>query len=199
MVRKNTLGHRKMCTSSEGMCEVRWTGHGENKLQTSEMLFYSDKNEKRHEAGVRLLLSKKAANSLLEWNLGSDRIITARFESCFKVSIIMYYTPTNTSEEKYKNSFYAQLQSVIDKIPNQDMFILMGGMKAKLRSDKTDRERELGRHGLGEMNENGEMQIWRSLNCELRNSGLTGEEAKTSDRDRGSGKKLLRPYIPLEV
>ena len=96
MVCENTLGDRKMSTSSEDMCEVRWTGHGETKLQTRETLFYSDKNEKRHEAGVGLLLSKKAANSLLEWNLGSDRIITARFK---KVSLIMYYAPTNTSEK----------------------------------------------------------------------------------------------------
>ena len=137
-----------------GMCKVRWTGHGETKLQTEETLLYSDKNEERHEAGVEILLSKKAANSLLEWNPVSDCIIRARFK---KVSIIMCYAPTNTSEEEDKNSFYAQLQSVLDKISNRDMLILMGDMNAKVGADNTDREREMGRHGLGEMNENGEM------------------------------------------
>ena len=35
-------------------------------------------------------------------------------------------------------------------------------------------------------------QTWRrSLNCELRNSGLTWEQAKTSARDRGSWKKVV--------
>ena len=81
----------------------------------------------------------------------SDRIITASFESRFKkVSIIMCYAPTNTSEEKDKNSFYAQLQSVLEKF-------LMGNMNVKVGANNTDREREMGRHGLGEMNENGEM------------------------------------------
>ena len=69
----------------------------------------------------------------------------------------MCYAPTNTSEEEDKNSFYAQLQSVLDKSPIRDMLILMGYMNAKAGTDNTDREREMGRHGLGEMNENGEM------------------------------------------
>ena len=33
----------------------------------------------------------------------------------------------------------------------------MGDMNAKIGSDNTDREREIGRHGLEEMNENGKM------------------------------------------
>ena len=99
---------RQMQRYNVGMCEVRWTGQGETKLQTGEMLLYSGKNEERHEAGVGILLSKKAANGLLEWNFVSDRIITARFESRFKkVSIIMCYAPVNTSKKKDKNSFYA--------------------------------------------------------------------------------------------
>ena len=127
-------------------------------MQIGETLLYSGKNEERHEAGVGILLSKKAANSLLEWNLVSDHIITARLELRFKkASIIMCYAPTNTSEEEDKNSFYAQLQSVLDKIPNRDILILMGDMNAKVGADNADRERERGRHGLGEMNENGEM------------------------------------------
>ena len=155
-----SFGLCKVQLCSEGlrssMCEVRWTGHGETKLQTEETLLYSGKNEEHHEAGVEILLSKKAANNLLEWNPVSDRIITARFESRFKrVSIIMCYASTNTSEEEDKNSFYAQLQSVPDKIPNRDMLILMGDMNAMVGADNTDREREMGRHGLGEMNENG--------------------------------------------
>nr|KAG5690681.1 hypothetical protein BaRGS_013467 [Batillaria attramentaria] len=38
-----------------GMCEVRWNGHGETKLQTGETLLYSGKNEEdRQEAGVSM-------------------------------------------------------------------------------------------------------------------------------------------------
>ena len=33
----------------------------------------------------------------------------------------------------------------------------MEDINAKVRADNTDREREMGKHGFGEMNENGEM------------------------------------------
>ena len=37
------------------------------------------------------------------------------------------------------------------------MLILKGDMNAKLGTDNTDREREMGQNGLGELNENGEL------------------------------------------
>ena len=71
------------------------------KLHTEETLFYSDKNEKKcHEADVELLLSKKAAKSLLEWDPLSDHIIRAR---CKKVSIVTH--PQNTQHpHSYNNN-----------------------------------------------------------------------------------------------
>ena len=143
-----------------GMCEDHWNSHGETQLQTGEIVLYSgkDSDDDRHEAGVGLLLSKHAAKSLIEWEPVSDCIITAQFVSRFQnVSIVMCYAPTNNAEEDDKGSFYAELQSVVDKVPGRDMLTLMGEKNAKVGSNKTDREREVGRHGLGDMNENGEM------------------------------------------
>ena len=55
-----------------GMCEVRWAGHKETKLQTRDVALFRQKRKKRHEADVGLLLSKKATKSLLEWDSVSD-------------------------------------------------------------------------------------------------------------------------------
>jgi len=143
-----------------GMCETRWNTYGETRLNTGETLLYSGKENETdpHEAGVALLLSKEANRSLMEWEPVSDRIIRARFDSRFqKVTIVMCYSPTNAAEEEEKQQFYAQLQEVIDKVPNRDMFILMGDLNAKVGQDRTGREREMGAHGVGTMNENGEL------------------------------------------
>nr|KAG5710457.1 hypothetical protein BaRGS_022275 [Batillaria attramentaria] len=61
-----------------------------------------------------------------------------------------------TGDEEEKDLFYAQLQSVINKVPKRDMLILMGDLNAKMGCDNTNREREMGKHGMGDMNENGE-------------------------------------------
>ena len=143
-----------------GMCEVRWNSFGETKLQTGETLLHSGKDnvDDHHGAGVALLLSKRAARGLMEWEPVSDRIVTARFESRFqKVSVVMCYAPTNNADEEDKDAFYTQLQAVVDKILRRDMLILMGDLNAKVGSDNTGREKEMGKNGLGVMNENGEL------------------------------------------
>ena len=143
-----------------GMSEVRWNTFGEVKLQTGETLLYSgkEKEEDPHEAGVALLLSKKATRSLMEWNPVSERVMSARFESRFqKTSVIMCYAPTNNAEEEEKEAFYTQLQTTLDKIPRRDMLIVMGDLNAKVGNDNTGREREMGRNGVEQMNENGKL------------------------------------------
>jgi len=153
-----------------GMCEVRWNTFGELELQTGETFLYSgkEKEDDPHEAGVALMLSKEASRSLMEWEPVSDRIIKARFESKFqKVSLIMCYAPTNNAEEEDKELFYRQLQATVDKTPRRDVQIIMGDMNAKVGSDNTGREREMGTQGLGNMNENGELLADFCANNEL--------------------------------
>nr|KAG5693703.1 hypothetical protein BaRGS_008345 [Batillaria attramentaria] len=78
---------------------------------------------------------------------------TAKIQTFINGDRMMCNAPTTTAEEEDKDNFYAQLQSVVDKTPRRDMLILMGDMNTKVGSDNTDRERAMGRHGLGEMNE----------------------------------------------
>ncbi|CAH8442311.1 unnamed protein product [Schistosoma haematobium] len=72
------------------------------------------------------------------------------------MNIIQCYAPTNDYNEDAKDQFYNRLQSIIEKCPTKDLTILMGDFNAKVGTDNTGYEDIMGRHGLGERNENGE-------------------------------------------
>ena len=108
--------------------------------------------------GVALLMTPEAIRALFSWEPVSPRIITARF-NCRgrKVTILQCYAPTNTSSLESREESYEQIQATMDKIPKRDLTILMGDLNAKVGSDNTDKELIMGRHGVGEQNENGKL------------------------------------------
>ena len=51
-----------------GVSEARWNGSGKRKLEKGKLMVYSGKEEGDvHQAGVALLLSKQARDSLIDW------------------------------------------------------------------------------------------------------------------------------------
>ena len=71
--------------------------------------------------------------------------------------IIRCYAPTNDKDEGTKYDFYKKLQTVLDKMKEKEVTILMGDFNAKIWSHSIGHEEVMGTHGIGEMNENGEM------------------------------------------
>ncbi|RUS81369.1 hypothetical protein EGW08_010867 [Elysia chlorotica] len=128
-------------------------------LASGETIIYSGLAEgETHMHGVALMMSHKATGALLSWEPLSPRVLTARFNSKGrKVTVIQCYAPTNTADIEDKEDFYEQIQAAIDKTPKRDMKILMGDLNAKVGADNTDRELIMGRHGVGQQNENGEL------------------------------------------
>ncbi|VDP63336.1 unnamed protein product [Schistosoma mattheei] len=72
------------------------------------------------------------------------------------MNIIQFYAPNNDYNEDAKDQFYDGLQSIGEKCPTKDPTILMGDLNAEVGMDNTRYEDIMGRHGLGERNENGE-------------------------------------------
>ncbi|VDP69627.1 unnamed protein product [Schistosoma mattheei] len=70
--------------------------------------------------------------------------------------VIQCYAPTNEYNEDVKDRFYDRLQSVVEKCPTIDLTILMRDLDVRVGMDNNGYEEIMGRHGLGERNENGE-------------------------------------------
>ena len=143
-----------------GLSEVRWPNTGEHKTSSGQVLLYSGirgENAPR-ERGVGFLLSPGAHAALMKWEPINERIIVARFRTRVRnLTVIQCYAPTDAANLHEKESFYSQLNSVVEKVPKGDIQIHLGDFNAKIGSNNADLERVMGRHGLGEMSENGEL------------------------------------------
>jgi len=145
-----------------GISECRWNGAGKQKLATGHTIIYSG-DEERHERGVAIMMNAQAEKALMEWTPVNERIITARFYSRFRrLTVIQVYAPHNEKEDTEKEQFYGNLQDTLDEVDQNDIIIMMGDLNAKVGHDNNGYERTMGRQGLGNRNDNGEiMQLLR--------------------------------------
>ena len=145
-----------------GIAEARWNEAGQTQLASGETIIYSghlDENA-THSEGFVIMISKEAQITLIGWEPVSARIITAKFKISHKriaLNIIQYYAPKNDADEEVKERFYQMLEETTRKCSEKDITILLGYMMAKVGNENTGYEQVMGKHGLGTMNENGEL------------------------------------------
>lgn len=137
------------------MSETRWTGSGTRQLATGHQL-YSGRTDDHHNREVAIITTKQVHKRLLEWKPVKERKITARYNSAFaKLTVIVCYGPTNSVDVE-KDTFYDQLQKLVDETLAHDVLLIMGYLNAKVGSNNKGKENTMGQHGLGDINNNGD-------------------------------------------
>ena len=84
-----------------------------------------------------------------------------------KLSGIIFYAPTNEADDDIKDSFYETLQAVTKDIPKHDVLCVVGDLNPKLGVVPEYCSEVLGPHRLGQINENGALQVDFTLSNDL--------------------------------
>ncbi|XP_071151821.1 craniofacial development protein 2-like [Mytilus edulis] len=142
-----------------GVSESRWTDSG--KYNSGTDIYYSGRTDGRHQEGVAILLSKRASKSVVEWIAIHERIIQIRMKttSYGHMTVIQCYAPTNDYTDNEKENFYDKLNQIIMDTPKHDVLTIIGDFNTKVGSTNIGSEEVMGKHGLGEINNNGERLV----------------------------------------
>ncbi|KAJ3596328.1 hypothetical protein NHX12_002737 [Muraenolepis orangiensis] len=146
-----------------GLGETRWTQSGEVKLPSGQSVIYSGHEEdgENHTEGVAIMMTKETRKALIAWEPISSRLITASFKTNNRrvtAHIIQCYAPTTDAVDD------VSLNHLLGRVGARDFIILMGDFNAKIGGRN---EGVMGKHGVGKMNENGEMFVETCVNNNL--------------------------------
>ena len=152
------LETKRMGIDIMGLAEVRWLQSGKIVCNDHTLIYSGHKKDHKH--GVGLLLSKVVSMSVLGYCALSDRILLVRIHGMpFNLSIIQVFSPTSASSEEEIEDFYSDLEDAHKKYGNQDIVIVMGELNAKVGGKQDPLQEIVGKHGLGERNDRGDLWV----------------------------------------
>ena len=106
-----------------GIRELKWTAMGE--FNSGDHYIYYCGQESLRRNGVAIMVNKRVRNTVLEYNLKNDRMISVRFQGKpFNITVIQFYAPTSNVDEAEVERFYEDLQDLLELTPKNMSFSL---------------------------------------------------------------------------
>ena len=82
--------------------------------------------------GAAFFTSSFIRKRVLGYNPISDRKITIWLQaSHINIGVVQLYAPTSTASDEIIDSFYSELQNVVDSLPKKDVIIVFGDFNQK--------------------------------------------------------------------
>ena len=146
------------------LSEVRFSGEGSlQEHGAGYTLHWSGKPEtERRLSGVGFMVRNSIASKLENQPTGhSDRIISMRLPLWNQqyATLFSVYSPTLKAEPAEKDRFYSDLRSLIQSTPADDKVVILGDFNARVVQDSETWKGVLGKHGVGNCNENGRLLL----------------------------------------
>ena len=180
-----------------GLCEVRWTGVGE--MDEGRMIWSGGQD---HQRGVGLLMTDNAKKALNGYNVVNDRLMYAKFTAYPRdIIVIVAYAPTADHSKEEIETFHRQVEDVMSETPPKAIKFILGDWNAKIGSDCEGYEDVMGRHGIGERNESGEMllELAKRNSLYIANTKFQGKLRKKATWVSPDGKtKNMIDFIMME-
>ena len=118
--------------------------------------YWSGRSDGYHSEGVAVAISGRLAQMVVEAVPVNERMMRLRVKhSLGVISVVSVYAPTEVSSPSDKDTFYAQLESVLDGCPRGDSLLVMGDFNASTGTDRAGYETCIGPHGSGIRGQNG--------------------------------------------
>ena len=126
-------------------------------------LFWSGRGkEERRQSGVGFMIKNNIAKKLHALPTAhSDRIMSLRLplQGDKSATLVSVYSPTLQADSAVKEAFYGDLHTVITRIDPKEKLIVLGDFNARVGRDSQLWKGVLGKHGLGNCNDNGRMLL----------------------------------------
>ena len=165
--------------SALGIAEIHWAGKGHFTTASGELVIFSGSQD--HRAGVEVILSTSASNSMVARRAISDRMLYIRIRAApFNISFGEVYAPMTEATDEEVKRFYDQIRTALEISPSQDTVFVGGDFNTKVGTDYLNPD-VCSRHGLGTLNERRE----RLLNfCRDHDPFITNTVFKYHERRR---------------
>ena len=146
------------------LSEVRFAGQGSLvEHGAGYTLYWSGKGENEHRlSGVGFMIRNSVASKLQSLPVGhSDRLMSLRLplKGNQSLTIISVYAPTLQADPMVKEAFYRDLRELTLKIDKDDKILIMGDFNARVGRDSEVWKGVIGRHGVGNCNDNGRLLL----------------------------------------
>lgn len=138
-----------------GLQEIRWKGSGQISNEKYTILYSGDKKQGQY--GVAFMVINKMQSNILQFKPINERLAYIRMKATpFNISILNAYAPTENARIEEKEKFYEKMEEETEKIPTEDIIIIIGDMNAQVGKEEYIKE-VAGKHTLHETsNDNGQ-------------------------------------------
>ncbi|WP_419595932.1 endonuclease/exonuclease/phosphatase family protein, partial [Thiolapillus sp.] len=146
------------------LSEVRFAEQGSLREDgAGYTLFWSGKNkDERRLSGVGFMIKTSIARKLQNLPVGhSDRIMSLRLpiqDNKF-ATVLSVYAPTLQAETGVKEAFYRDLHNLPHQVDSKHKLPILGDFNARVGRDFELWKGVLGRHGIGNCNDNGRLLL----------------------------------------